>query len=506
MVPEKTMSKPMTLRTTWRRPRRGPSPSRGRAFLVVIALVGVNYALFFAQGEEVAPPTLEERLQTPARPEPATEIASPAGPVAPGQPGAPGEPGSSPGAAGGEPATSPSAPPAQNDLQAPAPPRTDDGTGDGPALDDFGDPVGRKVAGSLQRGQTVLAAVGAAGIDGRTAMPVIKAMESVFDFRQAQVGDEFETWLDDEGQIRTFRYVQSPLDVYEVTLSMGGAEGGRYASRKVAVPTEVQVARVGCVIKSSLYASLARCGEGQQLGGLFIDLFAWDIDFFTDVRQGDELRVLVEKILVDGRFIKYGEVLGAEYAGRFGRHRIVRYEDPQGNEGYFTADGRAVRKEFLKSPLKYTRVSSGSPTALRAAAGQAGPVIYDAAEGTPVWAVASGTVVYASESGSLGTTVTIKHDNGFTSTYGHLAKIAAGIKIGGLVNQKTVLGAVGRSGKTSEPKLLFSLRRNGKVVNPFKVKFAEADPVPAEHRDHFDDQVEHLLRDLETTPLKSPES
>ncbi|MGM0574420.1 MAG: M23 family metallopeptidase [Myxococcota bacterium] len=428
----------------------------------MLALGLVNYLLFFGQETGVAPPTLEERLQRPAS-APSDEAAE--------------EPGGSQG---------------RDDGAAPAPDFED-----GRPVDDFGEPIGHEVAGEIRRGQTILKSLKSQGIDNRTALPLIHAMEEVFDFRHAQVGDDFVAWLDDEGRIQRFRYVQSPLDVYEVDLE----DGGRYAARKVEVPTRVEVAKVGCAIKNSLYGSVARCGEGPQLGTRFIDLFAWDVDFFQDVRQGDEFRVLVEKISVDGNFLKYGRILAAEYDGKFGRHRIVHYTDPEGNSGYFTDSGRAVRKDFLKSPLKYTRVSARGNSGIRARLKKASPVVYTAGEGTPVWAVASGTVAFAGESGSLGNTVTIRHDNGYTSTYGHLEDLSEHIEVGALVNQKTVIGQVGTSGRADEPKLMFSLRKNGRLVNPLKMKFSEADPVPARFREHFGHQVHTLLEDLESTPV-----
>jgi murein DD-endopeptidase MepM/ murein hydrolase activator NlpD len=467
------LDKPMPLRSQHRRQRRGPSPSRGSSFIVVLGLVAVNYFLFFAS-DDAPPLTLQERLQAPVTVNPGD---APAGTEGFGAPTSPEQPAGLP----GTPQPTPSGQPAPSQRE----------------LDDFGQPVGRKVAGALQRGQTLLRALRAEGVDNRSAVPLTQAMEKVFDFRTAQVGDAFDVWLDDEGQVRHLRYTQSALDRYEVDL----ADTGAYVARKVAVPTDISVAHVGCAIKSSLYGSIARCGEGSQLGGLIIDLFAWDIDFFQDVRPDDTFRVIVEKISVEGKFLAYGKILAAEYDGKFGRHRIVYYTDAEGASGYYTADGRAVRKEFLKSPLKYTRVSADTETGMHAQLTKASPVVYTAAAGTQVWAVASGTVVFAGESGSLGTAVTIKHDNGYTSTYGHLGRLGGGIKVGALVNQKSIIGHVGQSGKTSQPKLLFSLRQNGKLVNPLKLKFAEADPVPAERHDHFEHEVQTLLRDLEATPV-----
>jgi murein DD-endopeptidase MepM/ murein hydrolase activator NlpD len=256
-------------------------------------------------------------------------------------------------------------------------------------------------------------------------------------------------------------------------------------------------------VKSSLYGAIGRCGEGPQLGSLFIDLFAWDIDFFQDVRPGDEFRVMVEKVAVDGTFLQYGRVLAAEYKGKFGQHRIVHYTPPNGEPGYYTDTGRAVRKEFLKSPLKYTKVASQQSQAKRKGLKRSSAAVYTANVGTPVWAVAAGKVIFAGTSGSLGKTVTIKHDNGFTSTYGHLARIPSDIQVGAELGQKHVIGTVGQSGSATEPKLLFSLRKNGKLVNPMRLKFSESGPVSDDMRGHFDQHTKEVLKDLEAIPVVS---
>ncbi len=460
------LDKPMLVRSSSSPARRrGAGPSKGSAILVIAALGAVNYFLFLQPPDVAAPPPLEQRLN------------SSSGGGANPQLQLPSQPAGSPGATQGVPAKG-----AVEPL---------------PARDDFGAPIGRHVAGRLRRGQTVIKALEVEGIDNRTALPLIQAMRDVFDFRQARVGNKFEAWVDDEGQVRRFRYVSSPLDVYEVALQRDGS----YEAKKVAVPTRVEVATIGCPIRSSLYASLRACGEGSQLVSMFIDLFAWDVDFFQDVRRGDELRVIVEKISVDGKFLKYGRILAAEYRGKFGAHQLVRYTDPEGRSGYYTPEGRAARKEFLKSPLKYTTASAGTHSLLRGSLRKAGPLVYTAKAGTEVWSVADGRVVFAGESGSLGLTVTVQHDNGFTSTYGHLKRLARGIKVGRTVNQKTRLGYVGSTGNTTTPQLLFSLRRNGKLVNPLRVTATEADPIPEPYRAHFRGEAQKLLDRLEHAPM-----
>ena len=262
------------------------------------------------------------------------------------------------------------------------------------------------------------------------------------------------------------------------------------------------MAHIGCAIRSSLYESIARCGEGSELAGSLIDLFAWDVDFFQDMREGDQFKVIVEKISVDGKFLRYGRVLAADYRGKFGQYRIVDYVDPDGREGYYRPDGHAVRKEFIKSPLKYTKVSADGQAGVRSSVKTASPVVYTARANTPVWAVAGGTVVHAGDAGaSLGRTITIKHENGFTSTYAHLGGIASGVQTGTLVKQKTVLGKVGTAAKTDGPHLLFSLRKDGHLLNPLKASYSEGEPISPEHKSHFEHEVQQLLEDLDATPV-----
>jgi murein DD-endopeptidase MepM/ murein hydrolase activator NlpD len=459
------LDKPPLLRPTGRRSkRRRGSASKGSSIVVIGTLVLANYLLFFAGTndaddlrdavEQSAPNTTGDSLDREG-------ITVPPGQMLPGMV------------------------PIMPENLSPV------------ERDDFGEPIGRQVAGKLKRGTTVIRALAQEGIDDAVAMPAIKAMSELFDFRNARVGNSYHAWLDDEGQLTRFLYQHSPLDIFEVKLQ----EDGSYAATRKAVPTRTQVARVGCAIRSSLYESIKRCGESHQLGSKVMDLYAWDVDFFQDVRQGDEFRVIVEKLYVNGRFLKYGKVLAAEYNGKFGRNRLVQYTDPAGEEGHFTPEGRAARKEFLKSPLKYTMVSAGTQSNVRGSLRKASPVVYTAKSGTPVWAVSGGTIVFAGKSGSLGTTVTIRHPNGFTSTYGHLARLSSGVKIGHTIDQKTVLGTVGRSGNTKTPQLLFSLRKNGRLVNPLKMHSAESDPIAEAQRMHFEEQIKQLLEDLEETPI-----
>ena len=350
---------------------------------------------------------------------------------------------------------------------------------------------GAVIAGELTRGQTLLAALRDKGAPPKDVLPFIHEMEKVFDFRQARVGDDYKLTVSQGGDIVRLDYKTSPLDQYVVS-----REEGELVALKKAVPQKTEVVEVGCAIKSSLYESFKRCGEHASLATRFVDLLAWDVDFFQDVRKGDEFKLIVEKKSVEGgAFVGYGNILAAEYTGKFGTQRFFWFDDPDGEmTGYYKDDGKAARKEFIKTPLKFTRISSGySHNRLH-------PVLhnfkkhlavdYAAPVGTPVWAVSSGTVVYAGPKGPSGNLVAIKHANGYTSYYAHLHKFAKGIKVGMRVDQKTTVGYVGVTGRTTGPHLHFALKHKGKFVNPQTVKYTTANPIPIEHLGEYKEMVD----------------
>lgn len=127
---------------------------------------------------------------------------------------------------------------------------------------------------------------------------------------------------------------------------------------------------------------------------------------------------------------------------------------------------------------------------------------YYAEVGTPVWAVAGGTVVHAGPNGERrGISVTIKHDNGFTSTYSHLSRVARKLEPGMIVNQKTVIGYVGQSGQASEPKLRYSVRKNGQLLDARRLGTMGGDPITAEQNEHFQSVVDERLEALEETQI-----
>ena len=215
------------------------------------------------------------------------------------------------------------------------------------------------VAGELHSGETVLQALQTLGVKTEEALPLISAMEDVMDFRSARAGNSFRVEMDKVGKVVHFEYKQSSTEVYVVKRN----DTGKLQASKKDIPTETKVAALGCTIQGSLFNSFKRCGGDGKLANLFMNLFAWDFNFFEQAREGDTIRMLIEKVYIDGKFMNYGRILAAEYEGQVvGKYSVFHFKDPEGIEGYYTLDGQALRKEFLKVPVDYAAMeSTGGP-------------------------------------------------------------------------------------------------------------------------------------------------
>jgi murein DD-endopeptidase MepM/ murein hydrolase activator NlpD len=330
----------------------------------------------------------------------------------------------------------------------------------------------------LGRDQTIGQVLPRLGLSTAEATQAVAALQPLFPARRARPGDQLvvERRAGDRA-LHRLTYRQGRADEWTVAR---GPDGALAASRRpVALATEV--ARVAVTVEGSLYESLERSEEDPGLAVLAADVLAWDVDFYRDVRSGDRMKVLVEKVHADGRLLRYGEVLAVEYAGTVaGRKRLFRWTAPDGQTSYFDDDGQSARRGFLRTPLKYARVTSGYGNRRHPMLGfvQAHQgVDYGAPAGTPVWAVGDGVVRQAGWNGGCGRSVTIRHRNGLETLYCHLAAVA--VAPGRTVSQKQVIGAVGSTGLSTGPHLHYAVLRGGAYMNPAQLKVPRDAPVKA---------------------------
>ena len=316
------------------------------------------------------------------------------------------------------------------------------------------------------------------GFEGE-APKVATALSRLFDPKAIRGGQTYVVHTDESGEPESFEY--HPSAVTRFVVSRGAA--GAWVAVRVDQPVEIKTVTVAGAIDSSLYESVQAAGEGSALAGLLVDMLAWDINFYTDTHPGDHWKVVVEKQYLGGQFYRYGHLLAAEYGGKTGTVRGFYWKSNGANEGhYYDAQGQALSKSLLKTPLRFVRISSKFDRhrfhpILHVEKAHLG-IDYAAPVGTPVWASASGKVVECEMKRGSGNTVVIAHANGLSTRYYHLSKFARGLKAGKLVKQKEPIGFVGTTGLSTGPHLHFSVTKNGAFVDPNKVQINRDAPVP----------------------------
>jgi murein DD-endopeptidase MepM/ murein hydrolase activator NlpD len=310
---------------------------------------------------------------------------------------------------------------------------------------------------------------------------LVEAARPVHDLARVAAGRPFGVALGPDGLLRAFTYGIDELRTLRVF-----ARGGELRADVVTRSYETRTAVVSGRIESSLFGAVAAAGEHDQLALDLADVFAWDVDFNTEIRRGDSFRVAVEKLALPGAPERTGRILAAELVRGERVLQAFRHEGAEG-AGYYDAEGRPLRKAFLRSPLRFTRISSRfSRSRLHPVLSIRRPhlgVDYAAPAGTPVSAAASGTVVLAGWLGDYGRTVRIRHANGYETLYGHLSRLD--VRAGQRVLQGDRVGAVGSSGLATGPHLDYRMTRDGRFVDPLRLDAPPAEPLPESERPAF---------------------
>jgi murein DD-endopeptidase MepM/ murein hydrolase activator NlpD len=255
-------------------------------------------------------------------------------------------------------------------------------------------------------------------------------------------------------------------------------------------------------VNSTLYESMLAAGETSNLVIRYADVFAWEIDFFTDTQDGDSFFVYVEKTFCDSIFVDYASIVFARYKGAAGDFSGVYFRDPEGEEDYFNLKGQSLRKSLLKSPLRFSYISSYFSKR------RWHPILkcwrphhgldYVAPIGTPISSIGDGRVVFKGWKGGYGNLVEIRHKNNFRSRYGHLSRFAKGLYVGKQVKAGELIGYLGSTGLSTGPHLHFELHKNGVPVNPLKVNIPRAPSVKEKYMTLFKNRCDSLLHTIET--------
>ena len=323
-----------------------------------------------------------------------------------------------------------------------------------------------------------------------------KAADKSFRLTKLRRGRPYRV-ITTDGEFTRFEY-EIDNDQY---LSVAKAEEGFVAERKD-IQYDVITERVTGVIKSSLYEAMTDSGEKAALAVRMGDIFGWEIDFIRDIRKNDSFTVVVEKRYRDGAFKGYGNILAAKFVNQGTPFEGYYLKDKDGFTQYYTAEGKNLRRAFLKAPLKFTRISSKyTKRRLHPILKTYRPhngIDYAAPRGTPVSAIGNGKVIKVTRSRAAGKYVKIRHSNGYESSYLHLNRFAKGLKVGKKVKQGQVIAYVGSTGLSTGPHLDFRMKKNGKYINPAKATNPRAPKATANQLDILKEKVKLLYPEKNT--------
>lgn len=361
----------------------------------------------------------------------------------------------------------------------------------------------------IQRGDTVSGLLAALGVqDNELSSFLVQSREAEVMFRQLVPGRTLTAKVDSQGNLHSLAF---PLNGGKDNALMIQRTTEGLTAQVADLQSETVVSMQTAEINHSLFGAADEAGIPDSIATQLADIFGGDIDFHRDLRKGDRFSVIYESATHMGKPLRTQRILAAEFINDGKTYRAFWYQGKDGNGGYYGADGSSVRKAFLRSPLEFSRISSGFSNSryhpvLRETRAHRG-IDYAAPTGTRVKATGDGVVEFAGIQGGYGKVVMIRHAGNKTTVYGHLSGFASSLKKGARVSQGDVIGFVGATGLATGPHLHYEFRIAGVHRNPLTVALPPAAPLTqdqlASFRTNVDKQIALVagMRDAKTVML-----
>ncbi|MBF0537943.1 MAG: M23 family metallopeptidase [Nitrospirae bacterium] len=353
-----------------------------------------------------------------------------------------------------------------------------------------------KIRGFIHKGETLYDITKKYGLKTGDLLNITRASKDFHDLRDLRPFMSYHIVVDRKNNdILELKYAIDDTSYLTVSKNTNRED---FQAQMTSLTYETRVGLISGEIRSNLIESIGTDKEHANVAYELADVFAYDIDFTTDLRKSDKYQILIEERFRDNIFIGYGKILYAYFVNDGHKYEAFRYTYGDTTE-YFRADGNSVKKALMRAPLNYRYISSffsynRMHPILKIARPHLG-VDYVAPAGTPVSAAGDGVVVKASYNGQYGNNVWIDHNNGYVTCYGHLLRYAKNIKVGTKVEMGQVVGYVGATGLATGPHLDYRVNLNGKPINPLAMKLPTR-PIPENHKKAFANYVAQMRSDL----------
>jgi murein DD-endopeptidase MepM/ murein hydrolase activator NlpD len=348
----------------------------------------------------------------------------------------------------------------------------------------------------IQRGDTVGSILARLQVSDPAAVDYLRTARDVRLLRQLVPGRTVRAITRDDGTLVSLRYLSGD----GTELSVDRADTG-FVAQEAMAGTDTRLLMASGEVATSLFAATDAAGLDDTVAVQLAEIFSGEVDFHRDLRPGDRFAVIYEGFFSAGEMARTGRIVAAEFSSQGRLLRALYFKDRDGRDGYYTAEGRNLRKVFLRSPLEFSRISSGFSAArfhpvLQTWRAHKG-VDYSAPVGTRVRATADGQVKFVGQRGGYGNVMILRHHNGYSTLYGHLSGFAKGVGVGQRVSQGDVIGYVGMTGLATGPHLHYEFRLNDVHQNPLKLAAPEAPSVSRETRAQFEQATRPLIDRLE---------
>ncbi|MFC1851114.1 peptidoglycan DD-metalloendopeptidase family protein [candidate division CSSED10-310 bacterium] len=345
---------------------------------------------------------------------------------------------------------------------------------------------------TLRNGDSLYSVLISHDLDPNSIQQLIDDCRSVYNLAQVSAGKTFQ-YRQVASEISDFRY---PVDEEHILIATRSDQGFQCSLH--AIPFQVKTNVYGGIINTCLWEAAIEAGIDPQTLMALSSIYDWDIDFNTEFQPQDQFNVLVEEKHLDGHFHHFGRILASNIILSGQEHPAVYFEAPDGHTDYYDKQGNCLRKNFLKAPLHYSRISSGYTSRRRH------PILkivrphwgidYAAPSGTHVRAIADGVISYAGTKSGYGRYIRIKHGSTpYETGYGHLKGFARGIKRNARVKQGQVIGYVGTTGLSTGPHLDYRVYYHGKPINPLRVKTTPARKLNSDEMLLFNNVVQQRM-------------